>query len=191
MPQSNLCIFNIMAAQTALLNSGPEYYYDVKVQCAPSGNIYTIEEGFISFLPAVTQAPLTMVLPSQTLPPLEPLLFSGPVNPNGQFAAPIGARFWIVPPVPGQIADFVNIDGGMTWAALSTVASSPVPPSNVPAVIIANIPVIYYGPSPPPNGLVVPVGTRYWVTPPIPGQPGEYVALDNIGTWAATNMVGG
>lgn len=188
-PSTGLLVFNVKAVQTAMLNSGPEYYYDVKVQVTPSGNIYTIEEGYIQFLPAITDAPIDLVFPSQQLPPLEPLLMTGATNPNGVVSAPVGTRFWIVPPVPGYPCEYVNIDGGATWRADNVVSLSPPPIGQVPAIIIANIPVIYYGPTPPPNGLLAPTGARYWVSPPIPGLPSEYVAIDNMGTWRATNAV--
>src|ERR1039457_6800466 len=62
----NTCIFNMQAVASLNLNAGPLYYYDIKIQCSPSNNIYTVEQGWISFLPEITDAPILQVFPIQS-----------------------------------------------------------------------------------------------------------------------------
>jgi hypothetical protein len=187
----SLCVFNLKAGQTARLKAGPLYYYDIKVQVTPSGDIYTVEQGYIQFQPMITDAPLNLVTPAQNLPPSEPFLQVGHGSPQGGvMPMMIGARFWDIDASPGDPCAWVNVDGTVNgWHVTEVVADDPAPGGGPPVVVVTNLLMVVFGPSPPPNGLVVPQGTRYWVTPPVPGLPAEYVAIDSNGTWRATSVV--
>jgi hypothetical protein len=114
----NLATFNLAAAVSALLESGPLYYYDIKVQVTPSNNIYTVEQGFISFEPEVTDQPIAGIHPIQdTFPPASPPFLTGAnPPPNGNFAS--GTRYIVVPLVEGMPAEWGFTATGF-WRVLS------------------------------------------------------------------------
>lgn len=114
----SLCTFNLAASVSALLDSGPLYYYDIKVQVTPSNNIYTVEQGFISFDPEITDQPIAGMHPVQdTFPPADPPFFFGPnPPPNGNFAN--GARYLVIPLVEGMPAEWGFTLTGF-WRVLS------------------------------------------------------------------------
>lgn len=113
-----LCTFNLPAAQMALLSAGPLYYYDIKVQVTPSNNIYTVEQGWISFEPEITDQPIAGIHPiNDTFPPASPpYLFGANPPPNGSFAS--GTRYIVVPLVEGFPAEWGFTATGF-WRVLS------------------------------------------------------------------------
>lgn len=117
----SLATFNLMAVPSLNLNAGPLYYYDIKIQVTPSGNIYTVEQGFISFLPEITDQPVTAVYPFQSAfpPPDPPYLFGPNPPPNGEFAS--GTRYVVVPAVEGMPSEWVFASSGF-WRVTSVVS---------------------------------------------------------------------
>ncbi len=116
-----MCVFNLQAIPSLNLDYGPLYYYDIKIQCSPSNNIYTVEQGWISFLPEITDAPITQVFPIQSsFPPPDPLYLFGP-NPPPNGPQPIGTRYIVVPPVEGFPAEWVFASSGF-WRPTSVVS---------------------------------------------------------------------
>ena len=115
-----VCTFNVKAQDTLVLDSGPLYYYDIKVQCTPSNNIYTVEQGWISWLPEVGDKPIPNN-GSSTLPPIVPaVLFGTNPPPNGTFV--IGTRYWVVPPTPGFPSTWVYANDN-AWHVESVVSN--------------------------------------------------------------------
>jgi len=113
-----LCTFNLLAVDTLNLNAGPLYYYDIKLQVSPSNNIYTVEQGYIQFLPEVTDAPTVPIPVIQ--PPAVPKFLYGPnPPPNGTF--PIGTHYFVIPPDEGQPAEWVFASSGF-WRVISVVS---------------------------------------------------------------------
>src|SRR5712671_4177595 len=119
------CVFNLRAVDTLVFNPGPLYNYDIKIQCTPSGNIYTIEEGWISFLPEIGDKPINSVSPAQQLPPTPPILFEGIGAPGVIAGALAGARYWRLDIVAGQPAEYVY--DGAVWHIVSVVSYGPTP----------------------------------------------------------------
>lgn len=113
-----LCTFNLAAKVSALLSAGPLYYYDIKVQVTPSNDIYTVEQGWISFEPEITDQPIAGMFPVQdTFPPASPpYLFGANPPPNGNFAS--GTRYVVVPLVEGFPAEWGFTATGF-WRVLS------------------------------------------------------------------------
>ena len=117
----NNLTFNTKAQDTFnQLHAGPLYYYDIKAQFTPSGNIYTIEQGFIQFLPEVGDQPIPGNA-SSTLPPVVPaVLFGTNPPPNGTFV--VGTRYWVVPPTPGFPSTWVFANDN-AWHVESVVSN--------------------------------------------------------------------
>lgn len=121
LPALPLATFNLQAIPSLNLNAGPLYYYDIKIQVTPSNNIYTVEQGFISFLPEVTDAPITQVFPNQNaVPPNGPVWLFGPNPPPNGPQAP-GSRYLVTPLLEGMPAEWGFAASGF-WRVLSVVS---------------------------------------------------------------------
>lgn len=113
-----VCTFNVQAQATLVLHAGPLYYYDIKVQVTPSRDIYTVEQGWIQWLPEVGDQPIPGNA-SQNLPPIVPIFLFGPnPPPNGLFA--VGTWYLVVPPDPGFPASWV-FASDLSWHVNSVV----------------------------------------------------------------------
>lgn len=116
-----LCTFNIPGQNTIQkLSAGPLYYYDIKVQATPSGNVYTVEQGFMQFEPEVGDLPSPGNASVYLPPVIPPVLFGPNPPPPGVYA--IGTRYWVTPPVSGFPAEWVWTQA-LEWKVTSVVSN--------------------------------------------------------------------
>lgn len=112
--------FNLLSGDTiAKLRPGPLYYYDIKLQATPSGRVYTIEQGFIEFLPEVGDLPSPGNASVYLPPTIPPVLFGPNPPPPGTYM--IGTRYWVTPPIAGFPAEWVWAQD-LQWRVTSVVS---------------------------------------------------------------------